>query len=145
MTHVKNKHSARVLPSNSLSTPDLHVSVFELPLCVYQLPLFGFQALLQRLHLPRHLLLVLSDGHFQLAQLRTRQTTRGKTKKKMRASKTLKKKRNGYKTILHTHSTYCIQIKYSANSMKYSGKCVLYQICSLLELPLSFLQCTVHI
>ncbi len=57
---------SHVLASYSVTAPDLQVSVGELP----QLRLSGLQAVLQRLHLPLHLLLVLSDGHFQLAQLR---------------------------------------------------------------------------
>lgn len=66
--HVRTLFS-HVVPPDSVTTPDLGVSVWELPLCVSQLALPGLQALLQRLHLPRHLLLVLPDGHFQLAQL----------------------------------------------------------------------------
>lgn len=55
---------SHVVPSYSATAPDLHVSVCELTLCVSQLSFSVCQALLQRLHLPLHLLLVLSDGHF---------------------------------------------------------------------------------
>lgn len=81
--------SSHVLPSYSVPAPDLHVSVCELPLGVSQLSLSGFKALLHRLHLPLHLLLVLSDGHFQLAQLRA--TARGGKQRKFEKHKKMRR------------------------------------------------------
>lgn len=71
---------SHILASCSVTAPDLQVSVCELPLCVSQLSLSVLQALLQGLHLPLHLLLVLSDGHFKLAQLTVMGMTREKKK-----------------------------------------------------------------
>lgn len=69
---VQLKNIPQGKPSDTLApSSDLHVSVSDLPLCVPQLSLSGFQALLQRLHLPLQLLLVLFDGHVQLAKLNT--------------------------------------------------------------------------
>lgn len=65
--HLKKKK--HVAPCSSVTRPDLAVSVCQLLLCVSQLSLPDLQALLQRLHLPGHLLLVLPDGHLQLPQL----------------------------------------------------------------------------
>lgn len=64
-----------------MTSPNLEFLVCELLLHLCQLSLFGLQALLQRLHLPHHLLFVLSDCHFQLGQLRMIDGGRANNKK----------------------------------------------------------------